>query len=470
MKRFFYLMCALAFVQNSEFKAASSQDSINVSPFGKVLIYKPESEARHVVILISGEEGWKHGIEGFAEEFSAMNNIVIGVDIIRYFRDLKQREEDCYKVADDFVELAAAIEKKYNFPEYQPAVVMGYSRGATLVYGILSQARPGTFIGGISLGFCPDIELPKKLCENAGLSVKVNVPGKSYYLEPDAKLGNSWIVLQGALDKVCNSDEISDFVSRTSDAELVTLPAVGHGFSKWSDFMPQWKDAFNRLIAKYEKGQSLKGSSDRIKNLPLAITDAKSTIEGRPAALFISGDGGWYSFEISIADLLADLGIPTIGVDSRKYFWKRKTPEETASDIAAAMNYYAREWGIESYMLIGYSFGAEIIPFIVNRLSEEMKPKILSVVLLSPGVTTDFEIHISYMLGMGYRQNSYNVTDEIIRMLPVSTLIIFGSGERTQIPDILAGSGVTIRKIPGDHHYKSDIPLIVKTMKDNITF
>ena len=42
-------------------------------------------------------------------------------------------------------------------------------------------------------------------------------------------------------------------MSKTKDAELITLPKVGHGFSKWSDFMPQWKDAYNRLIARYEK-------------------------------------------------------------------------------------------------------------------------------------------------------------------------------------------------------------------------
>ena len=42
-------------------------------------------------------------------------------------------------------------------------------------------------------------------------------------------------------------------MTKTKDAELITLPKVGHGFAKWSDFMPQWKDAFNRLIAKYEK-------------------------------------------------------------------------------------------------------------------------------------------------------------------------------------------------------------------------
>jgi type IV secretory pathway VirJ component len=470
MKKVFFFTIVLAFVQISKALALFTADSLNIAPFGKIYIYNPKTAPRNVVIIISGDAGWKYGVVSFAEEFSEMNNIVIGVDILHYFKDLRQRTEDCYRVATDFVELATAIEKKYDFPEYKPALIMGYSSGATLVYGILAQARPGTFIGGISIGFCPDIQLPKKLCETNGLSEKVDVTGKSYFLQPDVRLGNPWIVLQGKLDKVCNYDEVADFVNKTTDAELVTLPETGHGFSKWSDFMPQWKNAFRRLIEKYENNQSSKAIVERVKNLPLVITGAKSQIGDSTIALLISGDGGWYSFEQSIADHLANLGIPTIGLDSKKYFWKRRTPEETAGDIAMAFNFYAKEWGKARFLMIGYSLGAEIVPFIFNKFSLEMKPKIWSSVLLSPDTNTDFEIHISNMLGMGNRQNVYNVTDEIIRMQPLNTLIIFGEGEKTHIPDLLAGTGVTIRKIPGDHHYKFDLPLIIKTMKDNKTF
>jgi type IV secretory pathway VirJ component len=296
------------------------------------------------------------------------------------------------------------------------------------------------------------------------------VTGKSYFLEPDARLGNHWIVLQGKLDKVCNFDEVADFVNKTSDAELITLPATGHGFSKWSDFMPQWKEAFISLTEKNGKDQLSYGNADRVKNLPLNITRSKIQVDEKPIALLISGDGGWYSFEQSIADNLAGDGIPTIGLDSKKYFWKRRTPEQTAEDIAISLKYYSKEWGKDRFILIGYSLGAEIVPFIINRLPQEMKAKIISSVLLSPDISTDFEIHISNMLGMGNRQNTYNVADEIIAMQPVPVLIIFGSGEKTEVPDLLKGKEVIIKKIPGDHHYKFDIPLIIKTIKDYQTF
>lgn len=469
MIRTIFLTILFSTIFIKESGAVTPRDSVNVLSFGKVYIYNRTTTPQNVIIMISGDGGWKFGVVGFSETFSEMNTLVIGVDILRYFKDLRLRTDDCYNVGADFVQLATEVEKKYNFPDYKPPVIMGYSSGATLVYGILGQARHGTFIGGISIGFCPDIELPKMLCEINGLTVKADIPGKRYILQPDEKLGNPWIVLNGQLDKICNYPDVVDFIAKTKGAELITLPKVGHGFAKWNDFMPQWKDAFNRLIASYEKVRPPKVDIAQVKDFPLVITHSKTPDKQAPVALLISGDGGWYGFEQSIADNLAKLGIPTIGLDSKKYFWNRRTPEETASDIAKALNFYSNEWGREKFVLIGYSLGAEIVPFIVNRLPDEMKSKIESAVLLSPAITTDFEIHISNMLGMGNRQNTYNTIDEINKM-SVPTLIIFGDGEKTEIPELLSKTPVIIRKIPGDHHYKFNLSLIMQTMRDNKAF
>jgi len=76
----------------------------------------------------------------FFSDISEMNSLVIGVDILQYFKDLRERTDECYNVAADFVQLASLIEKKYDFPDYIPPVIMGYSSGATLVYGILAQS------------------------------------------------------------------------------------------------------------------------------------------------------------------------------------------------------------------------------------------------------------------------------------------------------------------------------------------
>ncbi|HSN50364.1 MAG TPA: AcvB/VirJ family lysyl-phosphatidylglycerol hydrolase, partial [Bacteroidales bacterium] len=154
----------------------------------------------------------------------------------------------------------------------------------------------------------------------------------------------------------------------------------------------------------------------KLRNLPIVIITTSIHNPEAPVALLITGDGGWYHFEQSIANSLAKRGIPTVGLDSRKYFWNRRTPGETATDVALALSYYAKEWHRNKFVLIGYSLGAEIVPFIFNRLPEEMKRKIQSTVLLSPDVTTDFEIHFSNMMGIGNKQNTYGTIEEIIKM------------------------------------------------------
>jgi type IV secretory pathway VirJ component len=470
MKKTLLLLAIFTLFNFPRSNAVTNCDSLNIAPFGKVFIYKGNHTPQNAVILISGDAGWKYGVIDFAVNFSKDDNLVIGIDIVRYYKELRKRSSDCYNVSADFVQLAVEIEKRYKFPEYKPAFIMGYSSGATLVYGILAQSRPRTFAGGISLGFCPEVDLPKMFCETNGLSETVIVSGKSYFLRPDAVLGNRWIVLHGLLDDICTYSETADFVSKTRDAELITLPNVGHGFSQWKDFMPQWHSAFQKLKTEFELSlQDTAGMND-FKNIPAIVTNTESRNDKGAIALIISGDGGWYSFEQKIADNFVSEGIPSLGLDSRKYFWNRKTPVETAGDIAKMLGYYMSKWGKNRFILVGYSLGAEIVPFVVNNLPYQIRSELESVVLLSPDNTTDFEIHISNMVGMGNRQNTYNVVNEIVKMPETNTLIIYGDGEKTDVPALLSGSAVKIRKIPGDHHYKFDLPLIMKTMKENGVF
>jgi type IV secretory pathway VirJ component len=460
----------LILICHSLYSQKEKPDSSIVAPFGKVFIYKHSDLPQNIIIMISGDAGWKFGVVDFAKSFVEKNNIVVGVDILTYYKQLRSRKEDCFMIAPDFVELATAVERKYNFAGYVPPVIMGYSSGATLVYGILAQARPGTFIGGISLGFCQDIDLPKKLCRANGLIEKVMTEGKSYLLQPDVRLGNSWIVLQGRKDKICNFDSVAAFVKKTTDAELIAIPETGHDFSRWTDFMPQWKLAYNELMAKYQAKEAENVPSKKVDHIPFNITREKIPVSGAPAALFFSGDGGWNVFEQTIADKLGAYGVPTIGIDTKKYFWIRKTPEKSASDMAEILNYYGKEWGKTQFIIIGYSQGAEIVPFLVTHFPDALKSKVLSTVMLSPETTTDFEIHITNMLGLGNRQNTYNVIEEINKMPKTNAICIFGEHEKTPAPELLKGTSVKILFIPGDHHYKSNTSLIVKTMKDNNVF
>lgn len=205
-------------------------------------------------------------------------------------------------------------------------------------------------------------------------------------------------------------------------------------------------------------------------DLPLVITKSKYHSGGMPCAFMISGDGGWYRFEQAIADTLAGYGIPTIGLDIKKYFHQRRTPEIMTTDIVKTLDHYDSLFGKEHFVFIGYSLGAEIIPFIISRLPENLKQRVSMYVLLSPAETTDFSIHFSDMIGIESRYDTYRVIDEIKKNSGIASLCIFGSEEKTNFPSMLRNTETHIAVVPGDHHYGHDVPLIVKTMIDHKVF
>jgi len=70
-------------------------------------------------------------------------------------------------------------------------------------------------------------------------------------------------------------------------------------------------------------------------------------------AIVLSGDGGWRDLDKTIAEDLQRQGVPVVGWDSLRYFWSRKTPEQTARDLAAVMEAYMDKWKAEKVALIG---------------------------------------------------------------------------------------------------------------------
>lgn len=471
MKRFFFC-CIVGLFYLLPVKSQTKIDSVSTAKFGKIFLYACTTRSpKNLIIMISGDAGWKYGVREFAAEFSKMNSVVAGVNILSYYKYLGRQKSDCYTVSSDFVELAASVERTYSFSEYVLPVVMGYSSGATLVYVILSQARAGTFKGGISLGFCQEIRIPRRMCQINGFADKEIEKSKNYLLVPDSKLGNQWIVLQGMRDRICNYNEVNEFVLKCSNSRLISIPEEDHSFSRWSDFMPQWKRAYNELISK-SGSDSLKNSpKGPVNDLPFKLIKGKPIYtQNNTLALFLSGDGGWYGFEQSISDRLADLGITVLGIDTRKYFWNRKTPEKMTSDLNTLLYYYKNEMDITRFILLGYSQGGELLPFLATRLKEDLKSKLISIVMLSPETTTDFEVHVSNMVGLGNRRNTYDVISEIKKVGNTKQLIIFGEGEKTSVPALLEDTDVEIVRIPGDHHYKGNSALIVQTMKDRKTF
>lgn len=194
----------------------------------------------------------------------------------------------------------------------------------------------------------------------------------------------------------------------------------------------------------------------------IPVNTYKGTDAGKPLIFYISGDGGWNSFSTSLATALNKEGYSVISLNSKSYFWSRKTPQQAANDIAALLNQYMKSWNNKSFVLIGYSFGADVTPFIQNKLPQNLTDALKHTLLMSASKTTDFEVHVLGMIGVS-SSNGQDVPSEINKITKPVTLL-FGSDEKDfPIQRINNKNCITIR-LAGGHHYDGNINELVKTI------
>ncbi|WP_264526327.1 AcvB/VirJ family lysyl-phosphatidylglycerol hydrolase [Flavobacterium sp. N502536] len=456
---------------------AVTADTIRVGAFGKVTIYKPKTVPTAVVLFVSGDGGWNSGVVEMAKNIADQGAVVAGIDIQHYFKEIKKQKAKCYYPAGDFEELSLLLQKKIRIKQYLKPILAGYSSGATLVYGMLAQAPANTFSGAIALGFCPDIETDRTLCDGSGLTSHVLKEGKAYFLEKTEKLSAPFIVLQGTTDQVCNYADTKKYMEGMKQGKLITLPKVGHGFSVTKNWLPQFTAAFKEILntptyseQKAQQNQLLK--EQQLKPLPfempLTLIPTKNKDEALPVAFLISGDGGWTSFDQSVGEALAEKGIAVIGLDAQKYFWNAKTPSETSEAIGKAVEHYLQQWNKKTFILAGYSFGASVIPFAAGNFPEALKEKLKGLYLLSPDVKADFEIHIADMLSMESAKDTYDVISEIKKVKSYNPVCFFGDEEDAATRNRFSESGIKTIELPGSHHYNNDYNKIAESILKEI--
>ncbi len=440
------------------------EDSLVFGKFGKIMVYKPTIEPAEIVIFVSGDAGWKYGVIDMARRLTKEGAIVLGINVTHYLQVLQKEKVHCHYVSADFEILSQYVQKKYHFKKYELPVLAGYSSGATLIYGIMAQAPNDTYKGGLALGFCPDITLNKPLCKGSGLSFDTIAHG--YLLKPRKDLTAPFIAITGQLDDVCDSESTINFMKGIENGKLYYLPQVGHGFTKPRDWLPSFLEGYRHITVSFENKS--KSDIEELEKLPIIETPARVDDSNMPLIVGISGDGGWKGMIENMALKIADKGIPVVGIDALKYFWNYVSPDKAAEDMGNVIASYMQKWNKTDVVLLGYSFGADVLPFIVNRLPEYLKTHIKLVVLMSPDKSADFEFHFTDWFDESSR-DAFNVAPELQKIKVAPVVIIYGEKENDSLVRNISNRKIKIVKVPGDHHYNYDtenlVNLILKEIK-----
>jgi type IV secretory pathway VirJ component len=455
MKRIFLFLFLLVLVFIHAATAGSEELNMNFGRFGKLAIYRNSDQPSHVVLFVSGDGGWNLGVVDMARSLADMDALVVGIDITTYFHSIKNSGEDCVYSAAEFESLSKFVQKNLKLANYRIPVLVGYSSGASLVYAVMVQAPYNTFKGAVSLGFCPSLPMTPGLCQSNGLKWQAGPKGEMI-IAPFTGLSKPWFAIQGSEDQVCDPVTTSGFVKQANNASLISLPHVGHGFSVPKNWLPQFKKAFEEITADESETQ---GQNTSLSDLPLVEVEAKQP--GRNClAVLLTGDGGWAGLDQEVSGELAEKGVPVIGLSTLKYFWTSRTPDSASKDLERILKHYLDLWKKDRAVLVGYSLGADVLPFMASRLPKELLAKTTLIALLGPGGKANFEFHLSDWLG-DTDDKGLPTLPEIQKLTGTHLLCLYGNEETDCVCPRISQAEAKAKALPGAHHFDGNYKAIV---------
>ncbi len=356
------------------------------------------------------------------------------------------------------------MQKKLRLPVYVPPLVIGHGAGAAMAYAVAAQARPTSVGGAVSLGFCPDLALPKPLGRGSGLLIEATAKPGIYRLRPSRALAAPWVVLQNQRPDGCDPHDAHRFVDAAAGAELVVL-ATRDKLDDPELWLPNLRHVLERVsgaptVAATSALSGARSGDGGVGDLPLIEVPAKAAPPTPPTlAVIFSGDGGWASLDREVGDALAAAGIGVVGVNSLTYFWTKRTPEGASADLARVVRHYRTAWSTTRLLLVGYSRGADVLPFLASRLPDDLRATVALVALLGPAQTTDFEFHLTDWLG-GDDPDARPIAPEVARLRGLRILCVQGADEDDSLCPRLDDGLAQRFVLPGGHHFGGDYGVI----------
>jgi type IV secretory pathway VirJ component len=417
---------------------------LNHGRFQDLIVYSPAATPSSFVLFLSGDSGWDADDEGMAQRLVQRGAMVTGIDLPKFKANLDADGAQCVFPDGDLENLSHFVQAYTHGAAYLPPMLVGVNSGAGLAYGMLAQAPKDTFASALTMGFCPTFDWHKSLCKGSGVEFEHAPSGVKF--KPIPKLGNPWVNLQSTSDNSCPAAEAAQFVSRIDGAAGVTL-GWPQGWPKGAPF-----DAAFAKLAAFDAASRATPAPNALVDLPVVEVPAKpGAAPGDSFAILMSGDGGWAGLDQDIAGALSAAGIPVVGLDSLRYYWTSRTPEGLAADTDRMIRYYLAHFGKQRVLLVGYSQGADVLPFAVNRLPAATRQSVALAAILGMSEHAVFEFHLANWVS---DDNSGPATlPEVNRITDIPVLCIYGEDESDSLCPKLDPKKFLVVKVKGNHHF-----------------
>jgi type IV secretory pathway VirJ component len=428
------LLAGLAIATLAAGSSVARAETVPGGRYGEVELTRPSGALRGFVVLFSGRTGWSADDEQAAEALARNGAMVAGVDLPRYAAALAASAQKCHALTGDAEDLSHQLQRDGESNQYFSPILAGTGEGALLAERMLAQAPDNAIAGAVAID--PDTAVDQRLAlcpPDPTLSRSAGLPG---FLEIGATAGKP--VRVGVQDQ----------------GGHVAIHRLDSGAT-----------AVDSLVALMEPHLQRRDSGvDSVSDLPLMEFPAAQP--GDRLAIVMSGDGGWLDLDRTLARSLQKQGVAVIGWDSLRYFWKPKTPQQTARDLARVIDRYSTRWHTKQIGLIGYSFGADVMPFAYNRLPDPLRARVTYMSLLGIGPSADFQIRVRGLLGLPPSDKALSAWPEIARMPAARVQCIYGTDERNTLCPSLAPLGVAVVRTSGGRHLNRDYASLTKTILD----
>lgn len=411
-------------------------------------ISDPQVKEKGIVVLLSDADGWNAREDRMSEALTADGAVVVGVDLPDYYAELGEEERDCLYLVSDIEELSRQIHRDREMTIYRPPLVAGIGAGGSLALAIAAQTPFSTI--GATLAVDPEASIPlsKILCTPAP---KKNVDGGMSYGLTEGALPNAVDVVFTPEAEKSGREHVDD-LKRTHPGIDVTA----------DDDVSE--DALLSVSRNLLTASATTGSPLDLPIIPIEAAPTRNTM-----AIIYSGDGGWRDIDRKLGAYLQEEGIPVVGVDALRYFWNERTPQQTADDLSRIIATYRERWKVDNVVLIGYSFGANILPATYRLLPDDDRDAVSLVSLLALSHQADFEIAVTGWLGYAGAGKHGDPVEDLSAMEPAKIQCIYGIEEEdTACLDVAEIPGVDVQSRKGGHHFDGDYEALTRLIVDRL--
>lgn len=410
--------------------------SINTDSFGAISLAEPLWGSQGLALIFLDTQ--RFNANDLENRLANLGLNTAIVDIHPVFKTFNTDSEQCMD-GNSVASYLNELTKQLALSSENRLIVAGVSAGALI-----------PFINALSSASVNNIT-------NLSIDFSVNLPDNLHLCPPlTSQIRNKTRIL--ASTPTLQSDWRSVWSDQPADETGVFIRSLGNIDTR----IAPYDTPLDKLLI--EELNTALGKNDKSAP-PMPVVEVPVAKTSDTVTLFYSGDGGWRDLDRTVAGEMTAQNYPVVGVDVLRYFWEHKTPEQAAADLATTMAYYRKHWGTKSFVLAGYSFGADILPPIYNRLPQSDRDSVSLLVLLALADHADFEIHVSGWLGQSAGELA--LAPELSKMPKSKILCVYGKDEKNETACTgLANSDATILELPGGHHFDQDYPKLTKKILD----